>query len=117
MIEEFVITNSYVKLLAVLIMADIITGIFKATKNHSLKSSILRHGGYKKFVIILIVVLSYSIDKIYFQTDVLYTISITYFTCSEMVSILENAESIGVKIPKRLKTILAQCNKFDDKGD
>jgi phage-related holin len=34
-----------------------------------------------------------------------------------MVSILEKAESIGVKIPKRLKTILAQCNKFDDKGD
>lgn len=110
MIQEFLINNNLIKLLGILIVADIITGIIKATKKHSIKSAILRHGGYKKFLIILIVVLAWSMDKIYFNSDILYTISCTYYILNEMISITENIGQCGVPIPRKLKDILSNLN-------
>lgn len=103
---EFLITNKLIVLVGILVLADIITGIIKATKTHSIKSAILRNGGYKKFLIILIIVLAWSIDKIYFNSDVLYTISCTYYIANEMISITENLALMGIPIPQKLKNIL-----------
>lgn len=113
MIQEFLITNAWIKLLGILIVADIVTGIIKATKKHSIKSAVLRHSGYKKFLIILIVVLAWSMDKIYFNSDILYTISCTYYILNEMISITENVGECGVPIPQKLIDILSNLN---DKG-
>lgn len=112
--EEFFITNRLIILVGVLIFADIITGIIKATKRHSIKSAILRNGGYKKFLIILIIVLAWSIDKIYFSSDVLYTISCTYYIANEMISITENLALMGVPIPNKLKNILEELKQNND---
>lgn len=113
-LQEFLITNNWIKLVGVLIVADIVTGIVKATKKHSLKSAILRNGGYKKFLIILIIVLAWSIDKIYFNSDILYTLSCSYYIINEMISIIENAGTIGVPVPKKLKEILSNLNGKED---
>lgn len=108
---ELLITNKLIVLVGVLVLCDIFIGVVKAAKRHSLKSAILRNGGYKKFLIILIVVLAWTIDKIYFSSDVLYTISCTYYIANEMISILENLAVLGIPIPQKLKNILADLKE------
>lgn len=108
---EFVINNNYITLVMILVLCDIITGIVKATKRHSLKSAILRNGGYKKFLIVLILVLAWTIDKIYFNSDVLYTICCTYYIANEALSITENLALMGIPIPQRIKSILAELKE------
>ena len=108
---EFVINDNYIILVGILVLCDIITGIIKATKRHSLKSAILRNGGYKKFLIILILVLAWSIDKIYFNSDVLYTICCTYYIANETLSITENLAMMGIPIPQKIKSILAELKE------
>lgn len=108
---EFIINNKLVWFVGCLIIMDIATGIVKATKRHTLKSAILRNGGYKKFLILLVICLAWSLDKIYFQNDVLYTISCTYYIFNEAISITENLGRCGVPIPQKLKNILYELNK------
>ena len=108
---EFLITNRMIALVGILIFVDVFTGIIKATKRHSLKSAILRNGGYKKFLIILILVLAWSIDKIYFNSNVLYTICCTYYIANEMISITENLALMGIPIPQKVKNILAELKE------
>ena len=111
LVTEFLITNKMIILVGSLIFVDVFTGIIKATKRHSLKSAILRNGGYKKFLIILILVLAWSIDKIYFNSDILYTICCTYYIANEALSITENLALMGIPIPQKVKAILAELKE------
>ena len=108
---ELFINDRYILLVGILVLCDVVTGIVKATKRHSLKSAILRNGGYKKFLIILILVLAWTIDKIYFNSDILYTICCTYYIANEALSITENLALMGIPIPQRIKTILAELKE------
>lgn len=114
---NLIINNDMVLLVCILIVADILTGIAKATKTHTLQSAIFRHGGYKKVFILLIICVAWSIDKIYFQNDMIYTASCTYYLFNEAISIMENLSALGVPIPDKLKRILKDFrdkNKNDD---
>ena len=114
---DLIINNDMVLLVCILIVADILTGIAKATKTHTLQSAIFRHGGYKKVFILLIICVAWSIDKIYFQNDMIYTASCTYYLFNEAISIMENLSALGVPIPDKLKRILKDFrdkNKNDD---
>ncbi len=114
---DLIINNDMVLLVCILIVADILTGIAKATKTHTLQSAIFRHGGYKKVFILLIICVAWSIDKIYFQNDMIYTASCTYYLFNEAISITENLSELGVPIPDKLKRILKDFrdkNKNDD---
>lgn len=110
-----VIVSNLVYVLLVFIIIDVITGIIKALKNHSLKSAILRHGGYKKSLIIVIVLMSKILDKTFFDSDILYTSTSIYYIVNECVSICENLTQMGVKIPAKIKNTLDTLN--DDKKD
>lgn len=109
--KELFINNYYILLVGILVLCDVFTGIIKATKRHSLKSAILRNGGYKKFLIILILVLAWTIDKVYFNSDVLYTICCTYYIANETLSITENLALMGIPIPQKVKNILAELKE------
>lgn len=114
---NLIINNDMVLLVCILIVADILTGIAKATKTHTLQSAVFRHGGYKKVFILLIICVAWSIDKIYFQNDIIYTASCTYYLFNEAISIMENLSALGVPIPDKLKRILKDFrdkNKNDD---
>lgn len=112
---DFLITNKLIVFVGILIVVDILTGIIKATKTHTLKSAIFRNGGYKKFLIILIIVLAWSIDKVYFGNDILYSVSCTYYIANEMISITENIAKLGVPIPKKILSVLYSMNNDDEK--
>ena len=112
---DFLITNKLIVFVGILIIVDIFTGIIKATKTHTLKSMIFRNGGYKKFLIILIIVLAWSIDKVYFGNDILYSVSCTYYIANEMISITENIAKLGVPIPEKILSVLSSMNNDNEK--
>jgi toxin secretion/phage lysis holin len=106
--NEFLITNRLIFLVFGLICLDVVTGIIKATKRHTLKSALMTKGLYKKFLVMLILVMCSSIDKIYFGKDVLYDMVCTWVIFNEAVSITENLGRLGVPLPKKLKSILEE---------
>lgn len=113
-IDFTLIDYKFFILLLILIILDIGTGLLNSIKNHTLKSAILRTGGYKKFLSIFIVLVSYSMDVIYFNADILYTISTSFYILYECLSIIENLAMLGVPIPKKVKSILLNLKESVD---
>jgi toxin secretion/phage lysis holin len=112
--NEFLITNKLIFLVFGLICLDVFTGILKATKRHTLKSAIMTKGLYKKYLIMLIIVMCSTIDKIYFGKDVLYMMTCTWAIFNEAISITENVGKLGVPLPKKLKNILEEFRNDKD---
>lgn len=114
-LKQLVIDNSLIFVVFAFITVDILSGIAKALKKHSLKSAILRNGGYKKYLIIFLILSAYVLDKIFFDSDILYTATSTYYIANECISITENLASLGIPIPNKIKNVLASLKDEDSK--
>ena len=85
---------------AILMCLDIVVGFTKALKEKNLKSSVMTNGLYKKsgeiclIVIAMIVTVALSIP-----IKIAYGISM-YVSVTELISIFQNLNSLGVSIPK-----------------
>lgn len=92
------------------IVADFVTGIFRAYKNDGrVNSSKLRNGGFKKCGIIFVIVLGYVLSITFNDKNfVIYHSIQAYYIYTELVSILENLDDLGVKLPKILEKILGK---------
>lgn len=112
--------DSAIHLLLWLILADIVTGIFKAVIHGDLASRSLFIGAMRKLLILLAVLICNNIDVfIADYTTVEPPISIRlfcilYFCLEELISMLENLVSCGVKVPKFLQHILRQISDATD---
>ncbi len=103
--------------LVVFLAADFVTGILCAKANKSISSDTGFKGIAKKIVILLILLAAGQLDKLVgggaVQTAVCY-----FYIANEGISILENAASLGVPFPKKLRDILLQLrNKSDTEKD
>lgn len=92
------------------IVADFVTGIFRAYKNDGrVNSSKLRNGGFKKCGIIFVIMLGYVLSVTFNDSNfVIYHSVQAYYIYTELVSILENLDDLGVKLPKILEKILGK---------
>lgn len=115
LLKQLVIDNPLIFVVLGFITIDIITGIAKALKKHSLKSAILRNGGYKKYLIVFLIISAWVLDKIFFDSDILYTATSTYYIANECISITENLASLGIPIPNKIKNVLASLKDEDNK--
>lgn len=115
--SEMLASHKLILLMIVLICVDVMTGIINALKEHSLKSAIMREGGYKKFLSLVICLMSYSLDKVYFNADVLYTLTTSFYLLYESISILENLGKMGVPIPTKIKGLLYNLKSEVEEGD
>ena len=95
------------------ILLDFMTGIFRAYKNDGrVNSSKLRNGGFKKCGIILVIMLGYVLSLTFNDRNfVIYHSVQAYYIYTELVSILENLDDLGVKLPKILEKILGKKNQ------
>lgn len=95
---------------------DYLTGIMKAVHNHDIQSSKLRDGLMRKFgemiTIIISLFLQYSIGL---PKEITIFISI-YIIVMELISIIENLDAIGVKVPKWIKDRLLNVAEENDDG-
>ena len=107
--------------LVMLVVADTISGVFKAIKTKTLSSEAMRVGLFKKAMIALIVAISVQADKVVLdycghpillhfdgKNYELYVRSafILWFCLEEAISLLENTAQLGLPIPNWLKAIL-----------
>lgn len=113
--------DNEIAFLLCLIGVDIFTGILKAVKQKSLSSTSMRDGLFKKSIIILIIVLAVRGDfviKDFFGHPIMWndhelylrTAFCLWFMLEELISVIENADVLGVPLPKWLKDVLIQVN-------
>ena len=106
-------TNLLTVALACGIVLDFATGIFKGyRKDGKISSSKLRDGGFKKMGIMLVVVMSYGLSVLF--TDVKHLIFNgvqAYYVYTELVSIIENLNTLGIPLPKVIKNIVGKEEK------
>lgn len=101
-------TSDIFNVLIVFIVLDYISGIFRAIVEQKLSSQIGYKGILRKIFILVIISVSYLIDEyiIMAETKSMTLIVTMFYISNEGISILENANKIGIPIPNKLKQVL-----------
>ena len=98
------------------VVIDYITGVMCAIADHKLSSAVGFKGICRKVLIFLLVGIANILDvQVIGSGSVLRTAVIFFYISNEGVSLLENAAHLGLPIPEKMKSILAQLhNRIDD---
>ena len=102
-------TSDMFNVLILFIILDYISSIFRAIVEQKLSSQIGYKGISRKIFILVIISVSYLIDEyiiIMAETKSMTLIVTMFYISNEGISILENANKIGIPIPNKLKQVL-----------
>lgn len=101
-------TSNMFNVLILFIILDYISGFFRAIVEQKLSSQIGYKGILRKIFILVIISVSYLIDEyiIMAETKSMTLIVTMFYISNEGISILENANKIGIPIPNKLKQVL-----------
>ena len=108
--------------LIIVMLLDYISGIAKAWQKSALNSGIGIKGIIKKVFNIFLVIIGIILDILMLyifpemQIKMLFSLMITfYIIINEIISILENINELGIKIPKFVEKLISKLkNKIDD---
>ena len=96
----------------ILMAIDVLTGIIKAWAHNDFKSAIMRSGLAKKAGEIMILVVGEVISYGLILPDTIMNGISFYIIFMEVMSILENADELGIPVPKFVRDVI---NNVDDK--
>ena len=100
--------------LIAIVVLDYVTGVLAAIVKKQLSSEVGFKGIVKKIFVFVIVSIAHIIDvHVIGNSDILRSAAICFFIANEALSILENAGSMGLPIPKKLLNILEQLKNND----
>lgn len=100
------------------IVLDYVTGVLAGAYTHSLSSQVGFKGLLRKIMILICVMVGVMVDKLLGQGTWVFRTMICYFYfANECISLLENGQKMGLKIPKKLLTILEQFQREGDTED
>lgn len=105
--------DKFVICLAILMLIDYLTGLFKGVKNQNLNSKKGIEGIIYKICIIFMIIIAEQIDVITNQ-DVFRNLICYFFISNEGISILENLSLIGLPIPEKITKFFEQLNQKED---
>lgn len=121
--EKITYTHDYWALLLPIILmgADILTGWIQASINGTWDSTKMRKGLFRKSAEIVIVILSYVIQRaVALPIDIFIFISI-YVCIMEILSVIENIDQAGLPVPawitRRLKKAMDTMVKDDEETE
>ena len=104
--------------LIVFMALDYITGLMCAVIDKKLSSAVGFRGICKKVLILMLVGVANVVDiHIVGTGSALRSAVICFYLSNEGLSLLENAAYIGLPVPEKLRTVLAQLHNRDDKTD
>ena len=104
--------------LIIFMVIDYITGLMCAVADKKLSSAVGFKGICKKVLIILLVGVAHIVDLHVVGTgSALRSAVVCFYLSNEGLSLLENAAYIGLPVPEKLRTVLAQLHNRDDKTD
>lgn len=105
-----------IKLLVTLIVIDYVTGFLAALKHKKLNSDVMWWGGIRKGVVFLVIIVAVLLDEMLNNSHpVMRTLVIYYYIAREGLSLTENCALLGVPLPDKLVSALAQLQ--GDKED
>ncbi len=100
--------------LIILIVVDYATGVIGAVYEKKLSSAIGYKGIIKKIIMVLVVGVAVTLQRIMPEGVPLREITILFFIANEGLSVLENAAKV-IPLPKKLKDVLLQLKEKSDK--
>ena len=105
--------------LLILMILDIVTGLFKAIKNKNLRSKTSMYGFFKKILVLFVIVLANVLDNVLKLNGGLVMATMIFYIMNEGLSILENCSQLGILVPPvivdKLKVI--QDENKDEKDE
>ena len=108
--------DALLKSLCIIIIIDYITGMIKALYKKQYSGIVNLKGVLKKIGYLIIICLATILDNIISDNGMaLRTITLYFFIANDSISILENWESIGLPIPKKLKSLIEQLREDNEK--
>ncbi|MGM8363958.1 phage holin family protein [Virgibacillus sp. W0181] len=103
--------DGFLYALIILVVVDYVTGIMCAIVDKELSSEIGYRGIFKKVLIFILVGVGHMIDTHLIGDGSVLRTAVIFFYCSnEGISMLENASRLGLPIPEKLKSVLAQLH-------
>lgn len=109
--------DGFLYALITFVIVDYITGIMVAIIEKKLSSEVGFRGIFKKVLIFSLVGIGNIIDDYIIKNgSAIRTAVIFFYLSNEGISILENAGKIGLPIPEKLKEVLKQLNKEENKN-
>ena len=100
--------------LAVLVVADYISGVIAAYIRNELNSKRGFAGILKKVLLFCVVAVANIVDSATSANGVLRSLSIGFLMANEGISVLENCARCGIRLPERLLKALEQLRGEDD---
>ncbi|HBI7033930.1 Holin family protein [Clostridium perfringens] len=95
--------------LIVFMVLDYITGLTRGYLNKELSSSVGLKGIARKAIIFIVLIVAVMLDRLLNTGNwVFRTVSCYFYIANEGISLLENAASLGVPIPEKVKGALIQ---------
>ncbi len=109
--------DGFLYALITFVIVDYITGIMVAIIEKKLSSEVGFRGIFKKVLIFSLVGIGNIIDDYIIKNgSAIRTAVIFFYLSNEGISILENAGKIGLPIPNKLREVLKQLNKEENKN-
>ncbi len=106
--------DSLLVTLIILIVLDYVTGVISAAYEKKLSSAIGYKGIIKKVIMVLVVGVAVTLQRILPEGVPLREITILFFVANEGLSVLENAAKI-IPLPQKLKSVLLQLKDKSEK--
>ena len=104
--------------LIVFVVLDYITGVMVAIIDKTLSSEVGFKGIFRKIIIFCLVGVAHIVDANIIGTgSCLRTAIIFFYLSNEGLSILENTVYLGLPVPEKLKTILAQLQDSSEETE
>ena len=99
------------------VVVDYITGVLRAVNEKKVSSRIGAKGTTKKVLIFLLVGVGHMLDVQLGTGNVLRDAVIFFYISNEGISLLENAVSIGLPVPEKIKEALKQLHGKEDESN
>ena len=110
--------DGFLYALVAFVVIDYLTGVMVAILEKRLSSEVGFRGIFKKVLIFSLVAVAHIIDSKLIQNGSgIRTAVIFFYLSNEGISIIENAAKIGLPIPEKLRSVLKQLNKEDNKNE
>src|SRR5574344_3168053 len=112
--------DGFLYALIAFVAIDYVTGVMCAIVDRKLYSSVGFKGIFRKVLIFVTVGIGHTLDTQILGggSDTLRTAVIFFYCANEGLSLIENAGHLGLPIPAKLKSVLAQLhNRAEDSSD
>lgn len=98
--------------LLIVIIIDYITGLIQAYINRTLKSRLAINGALRKLGYVALVAISYPLESVVNMPAV--SLITTALIIGEIISVCENVNKMGVKLPKVIVKILERLEQEEN---